>query len=787
MTLTNIFRIIKRDTLSLITNMTGLSLGLAVSILLTVFILYELSFDRHFTNSDRIYRINTIWEDKGEANVYPISARTAFTELPQKVAGVESSIQIYNEGNVEVLHLENRYKDLRLFYSDPDFFKLFDLKFIYGNAVDALSGINEVVLTEALATRIFGTTNAVGEAIEMDTTSFMVSAVIEDIPANTHFSFDMIMPMKAHPQLENYGGLEFFTYYMLNKGVDHETTLEVLNNENARMLGERFADFEGASFSSSTESVDRLHLHSKAVRGLSPSGSVKTILIMLVIAILVLVLALSNFINLYILNGSRRSKEIGIRKVNGAGRPSLVFQFYMETTVVVTLSFLMAALLSFLLIPEFSRVMQRDSFISIVNTPVFYLVLLAVYLVTILLSGFYPALLLSKADPVRLFQGSSNPAGDKQLLLKIASVFQISVTLFMLTTLLGIFSQTRYLKQLSPGYDPEGIVVIYNLNDRITDNYLSLKESLANLPGVVAVAGSGHTIGAGYSGQGIRMFGQAHNQSKTISEYRILAGLCELYRLNLIYGRFFDPERTPDRSCIILNEAAVEMLGYTPGQIVGETVTMWEDPMEVIGVVEDFHYTSAAQKIEPLMLNTYRGQIRNIAIRLEKSADPKNVLEKINETIKAFDKDYIMIHRFATDLYDGYYEEEVRLQNIVVAGSLLSVVIVLLGIYALVSHNIISRTKEIGIRKVMGGSTTQMVVMIYTSTLKWTIVGAVIGLPLSYLYLSNWLQNYAIKTTLHWWIFAGSIVVVALFETLITLGQTWKTARKNPVKALRYE
>jgi len=787
MTLKNIVRIIRREPASLINNIAGGSFGLPASVLLTVFIQYEVSFDKHFTNSERIHRLNSIWVNEGESTIMPISLRSAYTELPRLITGIETAVQVYRGFEKEVTQDENRHKDLTLLYSDPEFFSLFDLNFIHGNPETALSGVLEVVITQEVATRIFGTDQAVGESIVMETNSYEVTAVVENIPANTHFEFDLMMPMKAVANLQGLGGLEFFTYYMLEEGTNHSNVLTSLCKQNSDILTKRFASFEGSSFSSSTEPLEKLHLHTTAVMDLTPSGSLKTILIMLVVAILVLVLALSNFINLYILNGARRSKEIGIRKVNGANRPKLILQFYLETTVVVTISFILGAVLALILLPEFSRVMQRESFMTIVNTPVFYLMLLAVYIATILLSGFYPAILLSRSDPVRLIQGTINPAGDKQFLLKFASVFQITVTLFMLSTLLGINTQTRHLKHLSPGYNPDGIVMVYNLNEQLLNNYPALHDRLTNIPGVEAVSASGHTIGAGTSGQGIRMYGDMPNQSKTIAEYRIHPGLCKIYQFNLINGRFLDPDRPPDRSGVILNEAAVLMMGSTPDKIVGESVVMRQDPMEVIGVLEDFHYSSAANKIEPLVFTAYSNRIRNIPIRFAPGADEVKTLELINETIQSFDPDYIMMKRYASDIYASYYRGEDRLRNILGAGSILSVIIVLLGIYALVSHNIVRRTKEIGIRKVMGGSTGNMLVMIYRSTLKWTALAAIIAVPLSWIYLNNWLQDYMVRIPLYWWIFAGSILLVAIFETLITLGQTWRTARKNPVEALRYE
>jgi len=787
MTLASIFRIIRRDSVSIITNMTGLSFGLATGIMLTVFIQYELSFDRHFSNSERIYRLNSIWTDKGETLVIPVNLRKACTDIPPQVAGVEQAIQVYDGEGVEVQHGRNRFKDIRLLYSDPGFFQLFDLELIYGNLEKALTGINEVVLTEGIARRIFGTVQVTGESLEMGEQSYMVTAVIENIPANTHFQFDMLMPMKADPKLERMGGLEFFTYYMLKEGTDHKTVLENIRNLNTGLLEQRFANYESSTFSSRTEPLERLHLHTEAIRDLTPSGNMKTIFIMLGIVVLVMVLALSNFINLYILNGARRSKEIGIRKVNGAGRRSLIGQFYLETLVVVTISFVTGAVISLALFPEFGKVMQRESFIYVLTTPGFFIILLAVYLVTILISGFYPALLLSRSKVIPLIQGTFNPAGENKMLLRVVSVFQISITVFLLTILIGINTQVRFLKYLSPGYNPENIVLIHNLNDRLINAYPALRDRLLNIPGVEQVAASGHFIGAGFSGQGIRKYGESPDKSQTISEYRILPGLCDLYQFKLKHGRFFEPGRVSDRSGVLLNESAVRMLSSTPEEIVGESLVMWEDPMEVIGVIEDFYYQSAANVIKPLILTAYSDQIRNFPVRVAPGVDIRKILDMINSTMQSFDQDYIMMHEFASDIYTRYYRGEERLRNIIGAGSILSIIIVIMGIYALVSHNIISRTKEIGIRKVMGGSTRDMMVMIYVSTLRWTVLAALIALPLSWIYMDHWLNDYVTRIPLYWWIFAGSILLVLLFETLITMGQTWKAARRNPVDSLRYE
>jgi putative ABC transport system permease protein len=786
LTIKNVFRIIKRDSLSLVINMTGLSLGLAASILLSAFIMFELSFDRHFKHADRIYRLNSIWISEGETSHMPINLRQAYSHLPSSTAGIESAVQIYRGFQSELTLNENRYQGLQLLYADSGFFQIFDLALVEGNLEFALLQPNAVILTRSIAKRIFGSSEALGQTVKRGEKSFVVTAVLEDIPPNTHFDFDILMPMSAVDDLVYLGGLEFFTYYLFEEGTDYQDVAQTICKENTRLLTERFSDVDNATFSSTVEPLKRLHLHSAVSWDLTPPGSLKNILIMLVIVIIVMFLALSNFVNLYILNGARRSKEIGIRKAYGAGRKRMIFQFYYETSVVVTIAFLAGTLLALLLIPEFGRIMHRDSYMEIARSPGLYLVLIAVYIATILASGFYPALLLSRAAPVPLMHGEVNPAGDKKMLLGIVSILQVSTAIFLLATLLGINAQTRYLKHLSPGYNPEGIILVSNLNKGLVEDYPALREQLLNMPGIEKVAASVHTIGAGYSGQYIRMASEQEKDNKTLSEYRIQPGLCSLYEFELLHGRFMDPDRIADRNSIIFNEAAVTMLGHTPESIVGELVVMHEDPLEVVGVVSNFLYESAAREVEPLAITAYQDWIRTISVRVGPGTGGE-IIKQLKETIRAFDEEYVMVHRYATDIYKGYYLNEEWLRIVLGAGSVLSILIVLLGIWALVSHSTLSRSKEIGIRKVLGGTSGSIISLIFTSNLKWTLMASFLATPLAWIYMKSWLTDYAIRIPLHWWIFAASILVVMLFQALITLGQTWKAANRNPVEAIRYE
>ena len=780
----HILRAVRKNKLALVTNIIGLSMGLAATILLVVFILHEWSYDKHFNHSERICRLHSVWISEGSSTIQPINLRSTYTEIPQKVAGIDEAVQIYRGGSTELTVKNVRFDKNRLLYADSTFFRLFDFNPLEGNLSSALTTPDVIVLTKSLAHKIFGRQSAVGEVIEMSGKSFTVSAVIEDVPVNTHFTFDLLLPMESLEYLAQLQGLEFFTYYLLNPNSNHLQVNSAINETNKQLLDDRFKSF-GYEFSSETEPIERLHLFANTPYDLGTQGSLRTVIVVGIIAFLVLFLALTNFVNLFIVEGEQRAREIGVRKVNGAGKANLASQFFAETSFIVGISFITGLAIALLLLPQFGNLMQRQFSWELMLSPVLIAALAAIFVVTIVLSGSYPAFYLSRLKPVSILKPGAGKSHRKRYILNLAGGMQLVVTLFLITILFGVNNQIHYLKNLSPGFNPDGLINVYNLNDNLKKHYPAIKEKLLQISEITGVAASSHTIGSGTSGQGIRLIETPKDNVLSINEYRIQPGLCELLELKIKEGRFFDPQRENDRKRVILNETAVRELGLTSA--VGRQVVMFEEPLEVIGVVEDFRYQSAANRVQPLVLTAYSKEMRTILVRTNPGADLPVVMDKIGQTLRTFDEDYIMNASLTRDIYDYYYAGEDKLANLAQMGALLAVVIVMMGIFMLVSQNIARRTKEIGVRKVLGGSTLRMLALIYSNSLKWTGVAALIAVPLSYIYLLNWLQDYAVKAPLNWWLFVSGLVIVLVLEALITLGQTWRAATRNPVDSLRYE
>jgi putative ABC transport system permease protein len=701
------------------------------------------------------------------------------------VPGIETAVQIYRGGSVELIFNNNRYTGNRLLYADSAFFNVFYFDFIDGSAGYALNDPASVVLTKDMAARIFGDKPAVGQILEMGDRAFTVTAVTENVPKNTHFTFDLLMPVSSLTYLEQLGGLEFFTYYLFEPGANHSTVSDEICRTNTGILTDRFSMFSNYQFSSEMVPLTRLHLFSNTSYGLGQSGSINTVILVGAIAVLLMFLALTNFINLFVIEGEQRAKEIGIRKVNGAGKKDIIRQFFTETAFIVTISFVIGLTLAQLLLPQFGNLMMRSFPDNLFLSPLLVIALAGLFVTTVVLSGSYPAFYLSRLKPAAILKSYDGRRGRKGMVMNLAGGIQLVITLVLLTYLFGINSQVNYLQNLSPGFNPRGLVNIYNLNDNMKRQYQEISTELLKIPEVEGVAASAHTIGGGTSGQGIRLQESLPDNILTINEYRVQPGLCRLLQLELKEGRFFDPGLTTDRQSVILNESAERMLGVTSA--VGKNVIMFENPLEVIGVVKDFNYSSAANEIQPLVLTAYSGNINTITVRLTNNADYPAAMEKIEETLKAFDEGYIISTRNTADIYRNYYSAEERLGRIIRGGAVIAVIIVIMGIFMLVSQTISRRTKEIGIRKVMGGSTLRMLAILYSGTLKWIAIAAFISIPLSYFMLDRWLQNYAVKTSLNWWLFIQGIVIVLVLQMIITIHQTWRIARKNPVESLRYE
>ncbi|GET20487.1 ABC transporter permease [Prolixibacter denitrificans] len=776
------FRMLKRNPLLVFVTLPGLAFGLAAFLLLSVYVRHELSYDQQFPTKDRVVRLYNSITQRNSTETSPLSLRSAYTEIPAKVPEIDAAVQIYRGWNVNVERKNKRFEKNQLLYADPGFFDVFGLNLLAGNKKTALRDLNSVVLTVPTAKKFFGTTNCVGKTITISDQPFTVTGVMKQLPTTTHFHFDLLASMSSvHP--EKFGGFEFFTYFLLNKNANREQTEAKINALNDQLM-KPLADMFNLNANSGIEPLTRIHLHTKADFDLSEKGSLSSIYLIAGLAFFILLLAMINYINLYVLHGEKRIKEIASRKALGADKWTLAKLFYTETGVISFFALFIAFWITELARPWFAHLMQRSLPASDLFSPAGLLIVVAFLILLIFVSGAYPSFNLSGINLVTGLKGQREKQRRKSPLSIASVVVQFSVAVFLITSLIVIRSQISYLKDIPLGFNASHVIEISGLNKDTKTHRHAIKEELSKLPFVTSAAASIHNMGSGSSGQGIKLYSDASGNLNSIHEYRVHPGFGKTMQLHLLQGRFFD-DRETDHMAVILNEAAVKMLGLKDP--VGKLVTMYKDPMKIIGVVKDFYYnSSSSEKIAPLMLTNYSDKVNCFYVRIP-GKFTKAEQKQVASIFQQYDPNFIFSTYELTDRYNEKFANEERVMRLISAGTVLAIIISFMGIMALSIFTTARRTKEIGVRKVMGSSVREILQLLLFDMLIWVVGAMLLAFAADYFALNHWLSNYANRVSLH----PGYFIISGMFALLVATAavgwQSWKAATRNPVDALRYE
>lgn len=765
-----------------ITNVIGLVVALTTVIFTLTYIRYELSYDNHFTTKDRVVRLYNRVSDNTSTEVYGISLRQAYSQLPEMVPEVESAVQLYGGWPTTVQNKENKLGKVRVFYSDPEVFQVFGLMLRLGNEKTALIGKNSAVITAAVAKKLFNSTDCIGKTIDSDGEHVMITGVIDELPKNSHLDFDLLISMSTL-NLSWFGGLEFQTYYLLKPHVDQSAATEKISEAN-NLLMKDWAKATSSKVESGVEPLADLYLHSTASSYIPNHGSLSQMVIVGLIALFVLLTALLSYISLFIIQGEKRIAEISTRTMFGATKVSIAKLFFLETLIVFLVSAVLAFLISFRSIPYLSTLLlskvDLSDLLSVESIGLFVIVLVILLLVT---SG-YPVLYLSRMKFALGLRGKISNAGNNSWL-STASVFvQFAVTAFFISCVVIIISQLEFMHNVPMGFDKNNVITISNCSSPISKKYESVRTELLKLPFVSAVCGGEHFMGGGCSGQYIRPLTEGENNNKAINEYREKPGFGELMKFQLIDGRFFR-ESMADSQAVVLNESAIRLLGLEPKA--GQAVFYNDERVEIIGIVKDFYYMSnPGEPIAPLVIaNCYWGT-PNIYIR---TISPLNgsQLTQIKQIFQRFDEDYMFNQSILTDVFDRMYRKENRLAQMVSIGGGEVVIISLISLLALTILKISRRTKEVGIRKVNGSSISQVISTLLKQTLIIVFASVVVASIASYIVMNQWLTDYVQRIHLHPGYFIVSALFVMVIAIVAIIWQAWRAATRNPVEALRYE
>lgn len=768
-------------------NISGLAIGLSFSILILLWIQDELSYDTFHNNIENIYQIEENQYYNGErfhVNVTPFpSAPVLEDEIPEIL---ETARYMPWLGEMYVRHNDKTFLEKDVVAADAEFFKIFTYNFVQGNPETALKNANTIVIDEEIAKKYFGNENPIGKTLSINNSlDFEVTGVMEKIPDNSSLNFSIVFPFTDLKQInywsDSWGNNSIYSFVDLQPGasikeVDKKMT-EILKRNN-----------EGTETEFMLFPYKDKHLFSYGGYG-KPDTAVKYIYIFAGIAVFVLLIACINFMNLSTAKSANRSKEIGVRKAVGGLRGSLIKQFYGESIILAFISAFAALVIVTILLTPFNDITSKSiSFTELLKLD-FILGFLIITLITGFISGSYPALYLSSFQPIKVLRGALKSGAKSSKFRKTLVILQFTVSIALIVSTAIVFSQLDYMRNKNLGYSSEELIYV-RVGGKLTENYKTVKNEFEKLSSVSSVSGSRDTPGIyGSNSGGINWEGKDPETSLLVSFSGIDYGYLKTMEIELKEGRSFSPQFPSDKALdstgnFLINETLAGIMGVESP--VGKTLDFLGVEGQIVGVMKDYHFSKVSRKIQPLALYLADESLDNVIIKL-KPGNLANSIEQLTEAWNNVYDGYPFEFKFLDDDLDRMYRSEMRMFNLLKYFAIVAIIIACLGLYGLASFAAEQRTKEIGIRKVLGASEFTLAVLISKEFVVLVTLANLIAWPLSFYFMKDWLDSFAyrIDLSLYFFLTAGAI---ALVITILTVSyQALKAAYSNPIKSLRYE
>ncbi|MBN1272273.1 MAG: ABC transporter permease [Candidatus Aminicenantes bacterium] len=776
------WRNLKRSKLYSVINILGLALGGACGLLIFLFIKFELSYDRYHPNAQQTYRIVS------EGNYVGTSAPIA-PYLAQNLPEIEDFVRLdffSRRTNSFFAAGLNRHFEPRFYLADPSIFDFFAVTFIHGSPDTALGSSDGIVLTESAAARYFGEKNPMGKMITLENKwDFVVTGVIHDLPPNTHLHFDILTSFANLERLhgwkyfDQWGSMNWLTYIRLAASTSPEAVEEKINRLFEAQRGEKAKPL-------ALQALPDIHLKSHIRGEVEPGGSIKTIWFCSAIAVILFSIACINFVNLATARAVRRAREVGMRKAVGARRSQLMAQFLMETALLILLATVFALMLAYIFLPAFNNMVQRPlSFTTLAKIQTAG-VLFLFFIIMVSSAGLYPALFLSAFEPKKVLRTSTSISAGGGLVRRSLVVFQFAIATVFLVSIFIVKEQLHFLKTKDLGLVKERVISIPLTKVNIP-RYELIKDEIKRHPEIISASANNFSFSQNLYNHGLWYEGIG---DKNIYLRWIPADFdfLETFQIELKEGRNFSRDITSDTMrAYIFNETAVRFFGE---EIVKERHFdlfrdgKWRAP--VIGIVKDYHFRSLYEEVEPVALCVCPTLFQYISVRVTGQNLP-GVLAHLENTWNQFNPGKPFEYFFLSDDFDSLYKNEYRLEKIFGWVSTLAILISCFGLFALAQFLTRQRTKEIGIRKVLGASTGRIIRLLTEDFTKWVLAANVIAWPLAYYFMHNWLQNFAYRISIGLWCFAAASGATLVLALLTVIYQVFKTASHNPVDSIRYE
>lgn len=782
-------------------NILGLSIGIAVCFIISLFVQEELSYDRFNAKANEIYRIEFKADINGgkinESNVMPPVAQTLQKDYPE----VKEVTRIRQLGQPHIWVNEKQFDGSSLVYVDSNFFNVFTIPLLQGNASTALLQPHSLVISKEVAQRLFGNEGAIGKQIRFskNETPSTITGVFDKIPSNSHFHFDIFGSMITDPDASRDSWLtsNYFTYAVLQKGFDYKKLEAKLPDMLKKYMGpqiqqqmgltlEQFRS-KGNSLGFKLRPLTAIHLHGDSGTEMEPGGDIRYIYIFSAVAIFMLLIACINFINLSTAGAAKRAKEVGIRKVMGSGKPELIKQFLLESLLITLIALCIAAVLVQLALPIFNELSGKSLTFGFQLKPMAALTVLG--LLVSILAGMYPAFFLSSFKPIATLKGKFTTQNSTFNLRSGLIVFQFFIAICLITGTIVVYRQMQFIQNTKLGYDKDQLLVINN-SWTLGNKEHVFRDELLNDPRVENVTVSGYKpAGPSFYNNALCYPEGRQNELLNSLEYNIDERYIPTMGMQMAAGRNFSASMPTDSLAMIINETAARTFGWGNNAI-GKKIVRDHTrrgqhvSYTVVGIVKDFHFRSLHESITPLLmvLNPETGLIVKV-----KTKNVQGLLASMKKQWESFNTVDAFSWSFMDELYSKTYTAEQKTSRILNIFTMLTILVACMGLFGLTTYTAEQRAKEIGIRKVLGASVTQLTSMLSKQFVKLVLIACIIAFPLSYWVMHQWLLDFAYRIHLNVWVFvaAGGIaILIALFTVSI---QSIKAALANPVKTLRSE
>jgi len=781
-------------------NLVGLALGLTAGILIMIYVLDELSFDKFHVNGDRIYRVNTVIlaaesgsEGANETNGWPIGKilEKDFPEVEQVLYTRSASFLLVNKEDKRIRE--------KIHFASQEFFTMFSFPLIKGNAANVLNEPNSIVISQEMEEKYFPGEDALNKTLVLaDTLNMLVTGVMQ-IPANSHIQADMIVSFSTYEKINRdfsfesgWGNINMRNYVLVQEGIDFNSFASKAKDIYMNRAGEMIKNW-GVTAYVKFEPLGEIYLNSKSGNGMGPMGSMDRVYLVSGIAIFVILLACINFVNLATARSVYRAKEVGLRKVVGSSQKGLIAQFLSESFVLTMLALLLAfGLLGFCL-PFFNQLIGKNYELASLTNFSIVTGIITLVIVISLLAGYYPALIMSALKPAEVLKGKMQTSYRGVRLRRILVVFQFVISVGLVTGTWIVLDQLSFMQKKNLGFDKDEIIVV-NAAPANSPNPNGFEIFKAQLSSVAMIDGVTYTNSIpghpGWMGQVAYPEGKTGDDAVSVEYMAVDEMYLDVLGLELIAGRGFDLQRENDLGeGLILNEEAVAAFGWaSPAEAIGKKITSPSNSPagEVIGVIKNYHQFGLQQKIGPMTLDYAPANSYLYAIKY-KAANTEQLISSVQQLWSKNFPGYDFNYFFLDQDFEQQYQSETRLANVFAIFASVTMVIAMIGLLGLVSFMVVARTKEIGVRKILGADVFSITKLLSEEFIMLVVIANLIAFPLTWYAANEWLTTFAFRMQVNPWLFVGTMLLALGFTLVVVSIQTIKAALTDPVKSLRYE